>query len=51
MNIANLNNIKRKSVDFELKKLITTDFLNSDKQPPLVIQPAIRGTKFNKLGC
>jgi alpha-ketoglutarate-dependent taurine dioxygenase len=41
MNIVNLKNIKRKSVDFELEKLITTESIDLDKRSPLVIQPTI----------
>lgn len=41
MNIVNLKSIKRKAVDFESDKLITTESINLDKRSPLVIQPNI----------
>jgi alpha-ketoglutarate-dependent taurine dioxygenase len=41
MNIVNLKSIKRKAVDLKSDKLIATEFINSDKRSPLLIQPNI----------
>ncbi len=40
--MINLKSIKRKSVNFETEKLITTEFINPDKRSPLVIKPIIK---------
>jgi alpha-ketoglutarate-dependent taurine dioxygenase len=40
--MLNLKTIKRKSVNLKTEKLITTEFINSEKQYPLVIKPNIK---------
>lgn len=40
--MINLKSIKRKSVSLETEKLITTEFINLEKQSPLVIKPNIK---------
>jgi alpha-ketoglutarate-dependent taurine dioxygenase len=37
-----LKSIKRKSVNLEVERLITTEFINSEKRSPLVIEPNIK---------
>lgn len=41
MNTLNLKSAKRKLVDLESEKIIATEFINSEKRSPLVIQPTI----------
>lgn len=40
--MINLKSIKRKSVNLQVEDLITTEFLNPEKQSPLVIKPNIK---------